>query len=132
MSNRGNGGRQPGRPSTPPPGRWPAGQECYFAGSRTGCEGLAVVCRGTITLCRSCSAQASSLAREPERPVPSPAQLLEQAGRLQVRLEELTRERDAMAAAAVAAGANYAVIGRALGVTRQAARQRFGQPAERL
>jgi hypothetical protein len=113
-------------------GRWPAGQACYFAGSRTGCEGLAAVRRGTVPLCRSCSAQASSLAREQERPVLSRAQLLAAVARHERRLRDLARQRDLVVLAAVSGGATWADVGRTLGVTRQAARQRFGGPTPRL
>lgn len=101
---------------------------CYYAErptDRPDCEGLGVVRYGPITLCRDCDRRRSAVgkAMSPVR-LPDPAALLEVlAAREACRQAELAL-REAVGAAR-RAGQAWSAIGTVLGITRQAAQQRF-------
>lgn len=99
---------------------------CHYAGSdeRPGCERLSVVARGSVPLCGACDRAASTLTREPRRPAPAAVDHLAELRRLRTREYALAQQVDQQLAAAAEAGCSYVDIGQALGVTRQAARQR--------
>jgi len=88
-----------------------------------GCQGLATHQRGPVPLCDPCEEAASSLTRLPLGPVSEAAGLVHLA-QLRTQAEALDAMLSAAVERAVQAGHSYVVIGQALGVTRQAARQR--------
>jgi hypothetical protein len=98
---------------------------CRYAGSRPGCQLLAVVCYGPVALCAACDQRRSTLGKgqAPAR-LPNPAALL-----------EITAARDACQQAEAAlhravgrarqAGHPWSAVAAVLAVSRQAAWQRF-------
>jgi hypothetical protein len=106
-----------------------AGLRCYYArparrAERPHCEEVAVVSYGPIVLCRSCDTMRSAVGRTESATRLPGAELIELVAATQelIRAEErvgeaLRRARDA--------GASWAQLGDALGITRQAAQQRF-------
>lgn len=107
-----------------------AALRCYYAdeahrNDRPHCAGVAVVAYGDIVLCAMCDAMRSAVGRtNAPRRIPG------------AELGELIVARTALAAAeervahttgkARRAGASWTQVGDALGITRQAAQQRFG------
>lgn len=110
-----------------------AGVTCYYAGDparRPACDHRAVVAYGAIALCRSCDARRStvgkgivgrSLVRGCDRRALAAVETA--VGRLRAAEEELAHS----VAAARHLGHSWGELGPALGVTRQAAQQRFGR-----
>lgn len=105
---------------------------CFYDAPRHGkqrpdCDGVAVVAYGPTTLCASCDLRRSTVGKGmTPRPVPG-AEL----GRLIVAAHAAADANAELARAAHAArhaGASWAQIGDALGLTRQAAQQRWGHP----
>jgi len=103
---------------------------CYYTErprDRPCCEGLGVVRYGPITLCRDCDRRRSAVgkATTPVR-LPDPGPLLEVlAARAACRRAELAL-REAVGAAR-RARQPWSAIGAILGITRQAAQQRFDE-----
>lgn len=108
------------------------GLRCYYDdprhhAQRPHCEGVAVVTYGSTRLCATCDAMRSSVGRgNIARPLPGAelADLIDAAraaADAQHRLGEAAR-------AARDAGASWTQIGDALGLTRQAAQQRWSRP----
>jgi hypothetical protein len=101
---------------------------CYYAErptDRPDCEGLGIVRYGPTTLCADCDRRRSAVgkAMSPVR-LPDPGALVEVlASREACRVAELALRR--AVAAARGAGQPWSAIGAILGVTRQAAQQRF-------
>ncbi len=105
-----------------------AGLRCYYAEGgrsleRPHCQEVAVVAYGTIVLCAMCKAMKSA-GREVPRTIPGSElkELLEGADELR-RAEERVNKA---VRCARAAGASWGQIGDAVGISRQAAQQRFG------
>jgi hypothetical protein len=104
---------------------------CHYATDagkavRPHCQGVAVVEYGPMALCATCDAMRSAVGRtQVGRPLPGPelAALVDAARALAVAeqavVDAVTRAR--------AAGASWAHIGDALGLTRQGAQQRWGR-----
>jgi len=104
---------------------------CYYDDARhrplrPHCQGLAVVAYGPTRLCATCDAMRSSVGKATTpRPVPAAelARLIDAARAVSDAERQLAcAARDARHAA------SWAQIGDALGITRQAAQQRWGQP----
>jgi hypothetical protein len=102
---------------------------CYYddqrhRGLRPECEGMAVVAYGTIRLCATCDRMRSAVGKATvPRPVPGHelAQLTDAAH----ALAQAERQLTAAVRAARHAGASWTQIGAAVGLTRQAAQQRW-------
>lgn len=103
--------------------------QCYYATrpqQRPDCEGLAVVAYGPTALCAACDARRSAVGRtHAARKLPG-AELARLADAAR-RLAEAEAALAAAASDARRAGASWAHIGDVVGVTRQAAQQRWGQ-----
>jgi hypothetical protein len=110
----------------------PAGRRCHYAAdpaARPGCEVTAILRRGDIVLCASCDARRSTLGKgEPPGPLPAapPIDLLHWVAEAQARLRDAEAELAAAARRARNHGHSWTAIGARLGITRQAAQQRFG------
>lgn len=111
------------------------GTLCLYAtdpASRPGCQVTAVVRRGTVPLCASCDARRSTLGKgQPTTPIPAPgtaACLLDWIGQAHARLAGAEAEVTAAVTRARLHGHSWAAIADRLGVSRQAAQQRFGTP----
>jgi len=103
------------------------GVHCHYASRRhhrPDCEGLAVVAYGPTALCSACSARRSAVGRtHVARKLPGAE--LARLGNAARRLAEAAAAMGEAAAGARRAGASWAQIGNAAGVTRQAAQQRW-------
>jgi hypothetical protein len=108
-----------------------AGLNCYYSTGKRGtverphCQRIAVVAFGGIVLCAMCDAMRSAVGRtNVPRKVPGVelAALVEDARALALA----ERRLDKAARRARAAGASWGQLGDAIGITRQAAQQRFG------
>lgn len=110
------------------------GMLCHYAAdpaARPRCQVAAVVRRGTIPLCVSCDALRSTLGKgQPGTPIPIPvpASVLDWVGQATARLLEADAEVTAAVTRARQHGHTWAAIAVRLGITRQAAQQRFGNP----
>jgi hypothetical protein len=94
---------------------------------RPDCDGVAVVAYGPTVLCASCDLRRSTVGKGmTPRPVPGVelGRLIDAAH----AAADAERELADAAHAARDAGASWAQIGDALGLTRQAAQQRWGHP----
>jgi hypothetical protein len=92
---------------------------------RPHCEGVAVVAYGPTRLCATCDRMRSAVGRTHiARPLPG-AQLARLVDAALAVAQAETELADA-ASAARAAGASWSQIGDAVGLTRQAAQQRWG------
>lgn len=107
-----------------------AGLNCYYSTGRETverphCQRVAVVAFGNIVLCAMCDAMRSAVGRtNVPRKVPG-AELSALVG--DARALALAEQRlDKAARRARAAGASWGQLGDAIGITRQAAQQRFG------
>jgi hypothetical protein len=106
---------------------------CYYAGPDSGayrphCEGVGTVAYGNIVLCSNCDKMRSAVGRtQVARRLPGAelAELMAAAAGLAAAEERLARAL----AGARGAGASWAQVGDALGISRQAAQQRFGANA---
>ena len=105
---------------------------CFYADrpqDRPCCEGLGVVRYGPTTLCADCDRRRSAVGKgmAPVR-LPDPTALLEV-----IAARDACRQADIALHQAVSsarhAGHAWSAVGAALGTTRQAAQQRFDQPA---
>ena len=113
----------------------PTRPRCRYAIDPTGrphCQLTAVVRYGQIVLCADCDQRRSTLGKgQPPRPLPAgppvyPLDWIASAER------DLRAAADVLHAAVVRArqrGRTWSEIAHALGVSRQAAQQRFGHPA---
>jgi hypothetical protein len=105
---------------------------CHYAtdpASRPGCQVTAIVRRGTIALCASCDAQRSTVGKgQPATPIPVTAQagILDWLGHASARLAAADAEVTAAVTRARQHGHSWTAIATRLGITRQAAQQRFG------
>ncbi len=108
-----------------------AGLNCYYSTASRGtverphCQRIAVVAFGGIVLCAMCDAMRSAVGRtNVPRKVPGAelSALVEDARALALA----ERRLDKAARRARAAGASWGQLGDAIGITRQAAQQRFG------
>lgn len=105
-----------------------AGLRCYYADEahshlRPHCQHVGTVAYGHIVLCATCDAMHSAGRNVPRRlPGAELTELLACARDLAAALEGL----DSGVAAARRAGASWGQVGAALGISRQAAQQRFG------
>ncbi len=98
---------------------------CRYAGSRPGCQLLAVVCYGPVALCAACDQARSTLGKgqAPAR-LPDPAALLEiTAARDRFQQAEAALRR--AVGQARQAGHPWSAVAAVLAVSRQAAWQRF-------
>lgn len=103
---------------------------CYYddprhRGLRPHCQGVAVVAYGPTRLCATCDAMRSAVGKATvPRPVPGAelARLIDAAH----TVAHAERELVVAARAARDAGASWTQIADALGLTRQAAQQRWG------
>jgi len=109
-------------------GQW----HCYYAEERhrslrPHCQGFAVVAYGTIQLCEDCERRRSAVGKgtTPRRLPGAELARLTQAAQAAAEAERQLAEA---AHQARAAGASWAHIGDALGLSRQAAQQRWGRP----
>jgi 2-keto-3-deoxy-L-rhamnonate aldolase RhmA len=108
------------------------GLRCYYDDARhrplrPHCQGIAVVAYGPTPLCATCDAMRSSVGKGTvARPVPAAelARLIDAARAAASAEDELAEA----ARHARHAGASWTQIGDALGITRQAAQQRWRQP----
>lgn len=125
---------------TTPPGRQQildTARLCHYAAdpaARPCCQLTAVVRRGGIPLCASCDARRSTLGKgQPAAWLPAspPVDPLEWITTARARLRAAEADLAAAAARARQHGHSWAAIGDRLGITRQAAQQRFGSPAPR-
>jgi hypothetical protein len=100
---------------------------CYYAAARPGCQVLASIRYGQIFLCAGCDQRRSAVgkATSPAR-LPSPHALLEVAAARDACQQAAAALRRAVAQARQA-GHPWSTVAAILGVTRQAAQQRFTQ-----
>jgi hypothetical protein len=101
---------------------------CYYSErprDRPCCKGLGVVRYGPITLCRDCDRRRSAVGKAMTAVrLPDPGALLEVLAAEAARRRAELDLREAVGAAR-RAGQSWSAIGAILGVTRQAAQQRF-------
>ena len=110
----------------------PAPRCCYATdpAARPGCQVTAVVRRGQVALCASCDALRSTLGKgqaATRLPHAQPIDLLDWVTQAQARLRDAQTELAAAVTRARQSGQPWTAIGASLGITRQAAQQRFGQ-----
>jgi len=104
---------------------------CHYADdpvSRPQCTLTATVTFGAVALCPSCQARRSSLGKgQPPRPLaPSPQlDVLDWISTAHEQTKNAERHLTAAVARARQNGASWSVIGTQLGISRQAAQQRF-------
>ena len=109
---------------------------CHYAAypaSRPGCQVTAVVRRGTVPLCASCDALRSTLGKgQPGTPIPVPAtaSIMDWIGQARTRLADAEAEVTAAVTRARQHGHSWAAVAARLAITRQAAKQRFGNTQE--
>jgi len=104
---------------------------CYYAddpASRPRCTLTATVAFGTIALCPSCQARRSSLGKgQPPRPL-TPGQEVDVLDWISTAHEQTKNAERSLTTAITRArqnGASWSTIGTRLGISRQAAQQRF-------
>jgi hypothetical protein len=101
---------------------------CHYAErptDRPHCAGLGVVRYGPITLCEECDRRRSAVGKAMRAVrLPDPAVLLEVLG-AERALRQAGTELSQAVSAARRAGQPWSAIGAILGITRQAAQQRF-------
>jgi hypothetical protein len=108
------------------------GTRCSYATepeTRPDCQVTAVVRRGRIALCTSCDALRSTLGKSQaavQLAAAPPIDLLHWVTQAQTRLRAAQAELAAAVIRARQAGQSWTAIGASLGITRQAAQQRFG------
>jgi hypothetical protein len=114
------------------------GTLCHYAtdpARRPGCQVTAVLRRGKVPLCASCDALRSTLGKgQPATAIPAPrapACLLDWIGQAHARLADAESEVTAAVTRARLHGHSWAAIAGRLGISRQAAQQRFGTPRQR-
>ena len=109
---------------------------CRYAtdpAARPSCQVTAVLRRGAVPLCASCDARRSTLGKgQPAAPLPAtpPADMLDWVTTARARLAAAEAELAAAATRARQNGHTWTAIGNRLGITRQAAQQRFGSAAK--
>lgn len=101
------------------------------AAMRPDCQGLAAVAYGPIALCASCDQRRSAVGKAtPPRHLPDPAALLALRPAQTAASDAAAVVADTVSAARHA-GHSWSAIAAALGVSRQAAHQRFSPPSAR-
>jgi hypothetical protein len=111
-----------------------SGALCHYAAdpaSRPGCQVTAVVRRGPIPLCGSCDALRSTLGKgQPATPIPvtGKVSILDWIGHAHTRLLDAEAEVTAAVTRARQHGHSWAAVATRLGITRQAAQQRYANP----
>jgi hypothetical protein len=108
---------------------------CYYASdpaARPHCTLTATIRLGAVTMCLSCHARRSTLGKG-QRPAAQPAgpviDVLDWIGTARQHAAAADRDLAAAVTRARQAGHPWSAIGARLGITRQAAQQRFGAPA---
>ena len=91
------------------------------------CESVAIVVYGSIVLCAECDKRRSAVGRS-DAPRPVPGAQLARLDQAAVAARHADRGLADAALSARAAGASWTQIGRAVGITRQAAQQRWATP----
>jgi len=100
---------------------------CYYAPGRPDCQVLATIRYGQITLCARCDQRRSTTGKgTPPARLPDPHALLEIAAARDACQQAAAALRDAVTCARQASHP-WSTVAAILGVTRQAAQQRFGQ-----
>jgi hypothetical protein len=125
-------------PGAPPPARrrqrgpdTPAAVACYYAGDpvlRPHCTLTAEVRLGPVALCGSCAAARSTLGKgiAPQPLPPGPAiDVLDWVADAEASIRQARRGLHAAVTRARSQGRSWAQIAARLGITRQAAQQRF-------
>jgi hypothetical protein len=114
-----------------------ASPRCHYATDptrRPGCQVTAVVRRGSVALCASCDVLRSTVGKgQPTTMIsaaPDPASVLDWISQAHARLAEAEAEVTAAVTRARQHGHSWAAIAGRLGITRQAAQQRFGTRQE--
>jgi hypothetical protein len=113
----------------------PAGVLCHYAADparRPGCTLTAEIRLGPVVLCGSCAAARSTLGKGivPATLPPGPAvDVLDWVARSCLAAGQASRDLDAAVTRARSRGCTWTQIAGRLGVTRQAAAQRYGRPA---
>ncbi len=108
---------------------------CHFAadpGRRPHCTLTAEIAAGAVALCPSCAAARSTLGKgaAPAALPPGPAiDVLDWVAGTAAAAARASRRLDAAVTRARSRGHTWAQIAARLGVTRQAAQQRYGPPA---
>jgi hypothetical protein len=102
---------------------------CYYAAAerrpaRPHCQGVAAIAYGPIALCRSCDTMRSAVGRT-HAPTPLPGAELHQLIAAARALAHAEHHLTHTLRQARAAGASWTQIGDALGISRQAAQQRW-------
>lgn len=115
------------------------GPLCHYAtdpARRPRCQVTAVVRRGGVALCASCDALRSTVGKgQPTTMVPAapdPDSVLDWISQAHARLAGAEAEVTAAVTRARQHGRSWAAIASRLGITRQAAQQRFGTRQETL
>jgi hypothetical protein len=99
---------------------------CYYAAVRPDCHVLASVRYGAVNLCVRCDQRRSAVGKgTPPTPLPGPHTLLHAAAARDACQQAAAVLRDSVDRARQA-GQPWSAIAAILGVTRQAAQQRFG------
>ena len=100
---------------------------CYYAAARPDCQVLATICYRHIALCAHCDQRRSTTGKgTPPIRLPHPHALLEVAAARDARQQAAAALRDAVTRARQA-GHPWSTVAAILGVTRQAAQQRYAQ-----
>ena len=109
---------------------------CYYAQERLRrdhphCQGVPIVAYGSIILCAECDKRRSTVGKG-ITPRPIPAAHLARLGQAADGSQHADTVLADAALSARAAGASWTQIGRAVGITRQAAQQRWGSSHHQL
>jgi len=105
---------------------------CYYAGDparRPDCEHRAVVAYGAVVLCRNCNARRSTVGKGMVARKLVHGRDWSALDGVEAAVGRITAAEEQLAAAVAGArglGHSWSELGAALGVTRQAAQQRFG------
>jgi hypothetical protein len=94
---------------------------------RPDCQSVAVVAYGTIQLCSTCNKMRSAVGKG-TAPRPVPGAELDRLADAAQAAADADRQLATAAHGARTAGATWTQIGDALGLSRQAAQQRWGRP----
>ena len=109
-----------------------ASASCYYAGDparRPDCEHRAVVAYGAVSLCRSCDARRSTVGKGIVGHSLVGGRDWSALEGVEAAADRIRAAEEQLAAAVASArrlGHSWSELGAALGVTRQAAQQRFG------
>jgi hypothetical protein len=112
-----------------------ARRRCYYAGDptrRPDCEGWATTAYGPVALCPSCDARRSTVGKGVVARSLVTGASWSALETVEAAVGRLRAAEDQLVDAVVSArrlGHSWSELGNALGVSRQAAQQRFGHPA---